>query len=411
MKNASSMPRVNVAALASSSVPSGIVQMSGDEDRGPSRSEQRQQARVMSEIRDTVASMHSELRQQIEVHDERIEHLMVRQSDYEQLGASRSRGRVGGGATMSWGEVVTESEGYRSFVSNSCKGNQRIPVSNALTSVGTSGGALVAPGRDPEGVPLPRRRLTVRALLGKGETGSNLVEYFKEKTFVNYADMVAEGAQKPETEITYELANAPVRTIAHWIPATRQLMDDAPQLRTMVDTSLRYGLAMKEEQQFLFGDGTGQNLHGMMPQASAFETARILPGDTRLDVLRHAASQAAEADLPASGVILNTRDFWNLLGVKDADGNYILGVDTFSLWNLPVVYANAMPLGKFLVGAFEAAAQIYDRMEPEVLISSEDRDNFVKNMLTIRGESRLAFAVKRAAALIKGDLPPLETTP
>jgi HK97 family phage major capsid protein len=56
------------------------------------------------------------------------------------------------------------------------------------------------------------------------------------------------------------------------------------------------------------------------------------------------------------------------------------------------------------VGAFRMAGTIYDRMQTEVLISSEDRDNFVKNMLTVRAEKRLAFAVKRPAALIYGDL-------
>lgn len=63
-----------------------------------------------------------------------------------------------------------------------------------------------------------------------------------------------------------------------------------------------------------------------------------------------------------------------------------------------------MTQGTFLVGAFETATQIYDRMQTEVAISDQDRDNFIKNMLTIRGEERLAFAVKRPAALIAGNL-------
>lgn len=279
-------------------------------------------------------------------------------------------------------------------------------MENALTSVGTSAGALVRPDRSADGVLLPRRRLTIRALLGQGTTGSNLVEYFKEKTFVNNAAMVEETKLKPESELSYELANAPVRTIAHWVPASRQIMDDIPQLATLVDSSLRYGLALKEEEQFLFGDGQGQNLHGMMPQATEFDVPAIVGNVqslTALDILREAAGQASAADLPASGIIMNTRDFYHLLGLKDGEGRYMVPVDTVDLWQLPVVYTNAMPSGKFLVGAFETATRIYDRMLPEVQISSEDRDNFVKNMLTIRGESRLAFAVTRAAALIKGD--------
>lgn len=404
MKNITrSMPVAPIAALLATAAPEALSsQVHNEADV----------ADILTKVKSAVADMNSSLSARYDRLEERIEQVSTRQSDVEQSVAGRQRRGGGGAASMSWGETVVHSSGYKDFVSSSCKGSQRIPVENALTSVGASGGALVRPDRSAEGVMLPRRRLTIRALLGAGSTGSNLVEYFKEKTFVNNAGMVAETTEKPESEITYELASAPVRTIAHWVPASRQLMDDAPQLQTLVDSSLRYGLALKEEQQFLFGDGQGQNLHGMMPQATAFDPTRVdinatAGGDptkyTRLDVLRDAAGQAAEADLPSSGIILNTRDFWNLLGIKDGDGNYILPVDTSDIWGLPVVYTNAMPVGEFLVGAFETATQIFDRMQPEVLVSSEDRDNFIKNMLTIRGESRLAFAVKRAAALIKGD--------
>jgi HK97 family phage major capsid protein len=62
-----------------------------------------------------------------------------------------------------------------------------------------------------------------------------------------------------------------------------------------------------------------------------------------------------------------------------------------------------MDVDEFLVGAFLTAATIYDRMDAEVLISSEDADNFTKNMLTVRAEKRLALAVKRPAALVTGD--------
>lgn len=391
------MPVAPIAELLAHPIPGAVS--------SPVRSES-DINQLLLKVKASIGDMHSGLSDRQDKLEEKIERVAVRNADIEQkLAGRRSAGEHG--ASMSWGETVVQSSGYKDFVSASCKGSQRIPVENALTSVGTSGGALVRPDRSPDGVLLPRRRLTIRALLGQGTTGSNLVEYFKEKTFVNNAAMVEETKQKPESELTYELASAPVRTIAHWVPASRQIMDDAPQLATLVDSSLRYGLALKEEEQFLFGDGQGQNLYGMMPQASEFDqsqvTAGVKNGWTRLDVLREAAGQAAAADLPASGIILNTRDFYSLLGLKDGEARYLVPVDTVDLWQLPFVYTNAMPRGKFLVGAFETATRIYDRMLPEVQISSEDRDNFVKNMLTIRGESRLAFAVTRPAALIKGD--------
>jgi HK97 family phage major capsid protein len=73
-----------------------------------------------------------------------------------------------------------------------------------------------------------------------------------------------------------------------------------------------------------------------------------------------------------------------------------------TLWGLPVVPTPAMPQGDFLVGALALAAQIYDRMSPEVLISTEHADFFTKNLVAIRAEARLALTVKRPAALVYG---------
>ncbi len=392
------MPSVS-AALLLTATPRGVIGRIRNDADGPVR-------QLLGEVKNELNRIGSEVRTQVENHAERLEKLETRQTDIEQSSVSRRRG---GGAGMTWGQTVSNSSQYQSFIANNCKGKAVIGVANAITSVSTSAGALITADRDPNGVLLPRRRLTIRALCGPGNTGSNAVEYFKEKLFTNNANVVAEGAQKPESNIEYALETAAVRTIAHWIPASRQVMEDAPQLSTLVDSSLRYGLAVIEETQLLYGDGTGQNLHGMIPQATAFEENRIEAGNSRIDIISHAIGQAEEADLPASGIILNTRDWLDMLRLKDANGNYLSngpwagGPNT--LWGLPVVWTNSINRGDFLVGAFETATQIYDRMDPEVMVSDEDRDNFIKNMLTIRAEQRLAFAVKRAAALIHGTFP------
>jgi HK97 family phage major capsid protein len=61
-----------------------------------------------------------------------------------------------------------------------------------------------------------------------------------------------------------------------------------------------------------------------------------------------------------------------------------------------------MALGAFLVGSFRFGATLYDRMGIEVLLSSENADDFEKNLLTMRAEQRLALAVKRPASFISG---------
>ena len=276
----------------------------------------------------------------------------------------------------------------------------------SITSIGTSGGALVRPDRADD-VVMPRRRLTLRALLGTGTTGSNMVEYPRQVTRDNQAATVAELALKPESNYAWELKQAKVATIAHWVGASRQVLDDSGQLRTLIDGELRYGLALREELQLLLGDGVGTNVLGLIPQATAYDTTGQAAGINKFDVLLRAVAQAETADLPATGVVVNSADWLKMQGIKDGQGKYIgsgpMGTAMPTVWGLDVVPSNSMPAGKFLAGNFANAATLYDRMTPVVLVSTEDRDNFIRNAVTILAEERIALAVRQPAALIYGD--------
>lgn len=201
-----------------------------------------------------------------------------------------------------------------------------------------------------------------------------------------------------------------VRTIAHWVPVSRQAFEDAGTLQAAIDGELRYGLDLEEESQILAGDGTGENLAGLISAATAFSPPYFESGDTDLDVIQQAKAQLAApgSEIEANGVILNTLDWERMTGIKDGEGRYIGGGPFLTtqeiLWQLPVVPCNSMPQGEFLVGDFRRAATIYDRMDAEVLVSSEDRDNFVKNMLTVRAEKRLALAITMPSAMVYGEL-------
>lgn len=279
-------------------------------------------------------------------------------------------------------------------------------ANKALGSGAASAGALVVPDRLP-GIMMPGlRRLTIRQLMAQGRTGSNSIEYVRENVFTNGAAPVAEGALKPESQLTFTKETANVRTIAHWIQASRQIMDDAQMLESYVNGRLMYGLALKEEDQLLSGDGTGDNLLGVNAVASAYDVALDVVGDTRADKLAHAIFQVTESEFEASGVVLNPRDWHQIALLKDENGNYIFGgPQAFAsnlIWGLPVVPTKAQALGTFTTGAFDMASQVWDRMDASVEISREDRDNFVKNMLTILCEERLALTHYRPSALIKG---------
>src|SRR5262249_39920369 len=132
-----------------------------------------------------------------------------------------------------------------------------------------------------------------------------------------------------------------------------------------------------------------------------------------IDRIRLALLQVVLAEYPASGVVLNPIDWARIELTKDSQGRYIVGNAQSpigpSLWNLPIVQTQAMASGELLTGAFNLAAQIFDRMGVEVLLSTENSDDFEKNMATIRVEERLALAVYRPEAFVTGDIATMTT--
>ena len=319
----------------------------------------------------------------------------------------------------SLGQLVIESDAYKAGnLTGSSRASikvsaERAAITSANTTVGTgrSPGTSLVPGARVPGIfGLPERQMTVRDLLLPGQTASNNVEYVKETGYTNNAAPVAEGAAKPYSDLTFDMTSAPVRTIAHLFKASRQILDDAPALRSYIDGRARYGLRFVEENQLLNGSGTGQNINGIVPQATAFAPAFTPASATAIDRLRLAVLQVVLAEYPATAFVLNPIDWAKVELTKDAGGNYIIGNPqgslTPTLWNLPVVSTQAMASGQFLTGAFSYAAQIFDRMEIEVLLSSENVDDFEKNMFSIRAEERLALAVYRPEAFVTGAVNP-----
>ena len=305
------------------------------------------------------------------------------------------------------GGQVVSSEALKAF-SASIEGNKRlsIPVKAALLSINVPG-QIVAPERLPGIDQQPKQRLFIRDLIAPGRTESNTIYWVQQTGFTNNAATVAENTKKPYSDITFAEKITPVRTIAHLFKAAKQILDDMPQLQSTIDAELRYGLKYVEEQEILFGDGTGTHLNGIVPQASAYAAAFSVANQSGIDDLRLAMLQAQLARFPASGHVLHFIDWAKIELTKDSLGRYILANPAAltgpTLWGLPVVATEAAAFqGKFLTGAFNAGAQIFDREDANVVISTENADDFEKNMISIRCEERLALAVKRPEAFVYG---------
>ena len=312
------------------------------------------------------------------------------------------------------GEQVLAADEMKAFLaSRASRGRASVEVKAIITSLTTdamgSAGDLIVPDRLPGILAPGQRRLTVRDLLTPGRTSSTSVQYVKETGFTNAAATVSEttGALKPQSDIKFDIATSSVTTIAHWVLATRQILDDAPMLQSYIDGRLRYGLALVEENQLLNGGGTGTDLNGIYTQATAFTAPITIPAPvTRIDVLRLAVLKSALAELPTTGAVLHPADWASIELLKETTGAYLIGNPQGALaptlWSLPIVATQAIAQGNFLTGAFRLGAQIFDRWDARVEISTEDDQNFRKNLVTILAEERLALAVYRPEAFVKG---------
>lgn len=271
---------------------------------------------------------------------------------------------------------------------------------------------LVPDQRVPGIITPAEQRLYVRDLLPQARTGSNLVQFASEASFTNNARPQGdaspggiEGEEFAESAMTFTLANAAVVTLGHWIPASRQVLSDADMLAGHISTRLTYGLKLEEEEELLTGTGVAGTINGLNNQAAAYN--RGATNDTILDTLLKALLQVSLSNYEASGFVLHPVDWFTAMLLKDTQNRYLFS-DPQSMvaprvWAKPVVAAQAQTQGRFLAGAFSLGAQIWDRDDATVRISENVDDHFIRNMVAILAEERLALTVYRTTAFVIGN--------
>ena len=308
----------------------------------------------------------------------------------------------------SLGELFTQTQELTDYLGTKQSGNLAGVAIKALDTP-TAGAALIRPDVDPTIYSLPRDVFALRGLIPSFATTSNTTEFIRMMSRVNNAAPVVEGAQKPDSDWTFDTVQCPIRTIAHGVPITRQFYDDVNGLRALVDSNLVYGLVQAEELQLLLGDGTGENVTGILPQATAYSAAAIpTTTTTMVDTIRWAKRQVRMEGYIPDGIVINPEDLAIIDLIKDGNGLYqfanwrVGGEQQPSLWGLSVRTSNAITAGTFLVGAFGTQARIRDRMEIELAMTDTHGDFFMKNKYQLRAEKRVGLEVIRPTAFVTG---------
>lgn len=241
-------------------------------------------------------------------------------------------------------------------------------------------------------------------LINRGTTTNNTVEYVRETTAAGggAAAETTEGAAKPEAAYTFEVITDSVRTIAHWIPATRQVLDDNAQLRSYIEGRLMYGLGFRLDAQITNGNGVAPNLRGIL-QTSGINTLAPIAAEARVITIRKAITLVQVDEYSPTAVVLHPTD-WELVELsQDSNGMFRVNPNVASalaprIWGLNVVATTAIASGTGLVGDFQLGATLWDRQQFRVLASDSHGTFFIENKLVLLAEGRFALSVWRPAA-------------
>jgi hypothetical protein len=340
----------------------------------------------------------------------------------------------------SLGLTVVSSPEFKSMLGGFPEG--RIPAQSRVQSApigvkalftgasSTSAGAFVVNERTDIVEFLGRKPLTIRDLVSNRRTTSDAVEFVRETSHTNAAAVVAEatsaaartaaantstgavtftnasgGGYKPEGAWAFEVVTTNVKTIAEWVPVTKRALADVAQLEGLINDQLSADVAEAEEAQILNGNGSGENFTGITAtsgiQTQAFSTDLFETVRKGVTLLRTVGR------VNPTAIVLNPSDAEAIDLTKDGNDRYYYGgpsaIGQRTLWGVPVVESETQTAGTGLLGDFTKAV-LWDREQTTVTMTDSHSDFFVRNLVAILAEERLAFGVTRPTAFVSLDL-------
>lgn len=340
--------------------------------------------------------------------------------------AGQSRGGRTPGADLdidrprSMGAQVTEHEAYADWAKRGGRstGAFVIEVRNLIggfsAGVYDSGADGFLPVGSPVYVPqaAPRRQVFLRSLMSVQGTGLRVVPYLRELnpfTTESGAEMTSEGSAKAEVTATFENHSAIIEKITAWIPATDEILTDAPTLRGYIDTRLTYMLDIREDDQIINGNGTSPQITGL-ETVSGTQTQTSATGDYPVAIGK-AIGQVENVYGAPNGVATNPLDYWAAVVKRqstqfDNSGTGLAPAQMAGItWGLEPARTRAVTAGKAYVGDWQIGATFFDRQETTVKVGDQHSDNFVRNILVILAEKRVGVAWHRPDLFVKVTVP------
>jgi HK97 family phage major capsid protein len=185
---------------------------------------------------------------------------------------------------------------------------------------------------------------------------------------------------------------------------TEEMLEDVAQIRSYIDARLRLGVELAEEDELLNGSGVAPHLLGLKNRVGlAADVVRGAAENNADAIFRQIMAIFSASFLMPSGIAMNPADWATTALMKTTTGEYLTGgpfasIQTPTLWGLSVAVTPVQAATVAMVGAYKQAAQIFRKGGIRVEASNSHVDFFIKNLVAIRAEERLALAVYRPAA-------------
>lgn len=261
----------------------------------------------------------------------------------------------------------------------------------------TSGVSAYATTYDRNVVEAPRIELVIRDLFAAETISGSTLVYLVEGAIEGAPAATNEGAKKPQvhfadpTPKTVSLAK-----IACFIKESDEYIHDYPFLASAINGRLLYQLQLVEQNKLVYDLSQTSGIQSDTTHWTAGSTATAL-ADL---ILQGAMDVQEQSGFAADAIVINPADWYSLRVAKDGDSRYygggFFGAQNIpNLWGIPVCVTTAVNSGTIIVGAFKTCGSVVQSGGIGIDATNTDQDDFVKNLMTIRAEERLALAVRR----------------
>lgn len=280
----------------------------------------------------------------------------------------------------------------------------------------TGGDNQILSTLEPGTIGIARRRPFMRNIVNVGTTGKEFAKWVEKTNVEGGAGMTAEGAKKSQSSFQWVTRKEEVRKVTDFIKVTKEALEDIDEAEADIRSELVEAVELKLDEQFITGDGTGDNIKGIGAWATAF-AAGALAGTyiapSEVDVISAAAHIMINNNFQADVVLISPLDAAKIASDKGNDNHYTIppfvARDGRMISGLAVVENPGIAAGTAYV-MDSSKVKIRFRKNLELYVGYEN-DDFTKNLVTFLAEIRACLFVPTnyANALVKIDFATAKT--